>query len=65
MHGRLVRDTSPFAGRMHEPDAVFVEPHVPAEIRYLERTFGGRLRQAAFRPRRPFSSDFHTPAAHP
>jgi bifunctional non-homologous end joining protein LigD len=46
---RLVRPTSPFIERLHEPDAVFVEPRVPAEIRYLERTSGGLLRHAAFR----------------
>jgi bifunctional non-homologous end joining protein LigD len=45
----LVRRTSPFAERIREPDAVFVEPNVPAEIRYLERTSGGWLRHAAFR----------------
>jgi bifunctional non-homologous end joining protein LigD len=45
----LLRRTSPFTARLHEPDAVFVEPKVLAEIRYLERTSGGLLRHAAFR----------------
>jgi hypothetical protein len=36
----LMHPTSPFAERLHEPDAVFVEPRVLAEIRYLERTSG-------------------------
>lgn len=45
----LARRTSPFAERLHEPDAVSVAPKVPAEIRYLERTSGGLLRHAAFR----------------
>jgi bifunctional non-homologous end joining protein LigD len=45
----LVRETSAFADRVHEPDAVFVEAKVLAEIRYLERTSGGLLRLAAFR----------------
>jgi ATP-dependent DNA ligase len=46
---RLVRRTSPFSQRLNEPDATYVEPHVPAEIRYLERTSQERLRHAAFR----------------
>jgi bifunctional non-homologous end joining protein LigD len=35
--------------RVYEPDAVFVEPRVLADIRYLDRTSGGLLRHAAFR----------------
>jgi ATP-dependent DNA ligase len=49
LQGRLVRRTSPFAERVSEPDATYVEHHVPVEIRYLERTSQGRLRHAAFR----------------
>jgi bifunctional non-homologous end joining protein LigD len=47
--GPLVRRTSPFGQRLNEPDATYLEPHLPAEIRYLERTSEGRLRHAAFR----------------
>ena len=45
----LARKTSPFAVRLAEPDAVYVEPLVPAEIRYVEVTSAGRLRHPAFR----------------
>jgi hypothetical protein len=44
-----VRRTSPFGQRLNEPDATYLEPHFPAEIRYLEQTSQGRLRHAAFR----------------
>jgi hypothetical protein len=39
----------PFGQRLNEPDATYLEPHFPAEIRYLEQTSQGRLRHAAFR----------------
>jgi hypothetical protein len=46
----LVRErTSPFAKQLDEAGAAYVEPMMPAEIRYLERTSGSRLRHAAFR----------------
>jgi bifunctional non-homologous end joining protein LigD len=45
----LVRRTSAFVEQIREPDATYVEPHVPVEIRYLERTSQGPLRHAAFR----------------
>jgi bifunctional non-homologous end joining protein LigD len=38
--GPLAREMSPFAERLSEPAAVFAEPRVPTEIRYLERTSG-------------------------
>jgi bifunctional non-homologous end joining protein LigD len=47
--GSFVRPTSPFVERIGEPDATYVEPRVPVEIPYLERTSQGRLRHAAFR----------------
>jgi bifunctional non-homologous end joining protein LigD len=46
---RSCAEPEPFAERQHEPDAVFVEPRVLVEIRYLERTSSGSLRHAAFR----------------
>jgi bifunctional non-homologous end joining protein LigD len=45
----LERPTSPFGQRFSEADASYVEPHISAEIRYLERTSQGRLRHAMFR----------------
>jgi bifunctional non-homologous end joining protein LigD len=47
--GPLCRRTSPFGQRVDEPGAVYVDPIMPAEVRYLERTSQGRLRHPAFR----------------
>lgn len=44
----LARRTPPFGQRVNEPDAVYVDPVIPAESRYLKRTSQGRLRHAAF-----------------
>jgi ATP-dependent DNA ligase len=43
------RQSCPFVEIVHEPGAHFVKPNVTAEIRFLERTSGGRLRHATFR----------------
>jgi bifunctional non-homologous end joining protein LigD len=45
----LVRRSSAFVEQIREPDATHVEAYLPVEIRYLERTSHGLLRQAAFR----------------
>jgi bifunctional non-homologous end joining protein LigD len=43
------RQSCPFVEIVHEPGANFVKPNVTAEIRFLERTSGDRLRHATFR----------------
>ncbi len=43
------RQSCPFVEIVHEPGAHFVKPNVTAEIRFLERTSGNRLRHATFR----------------
>jgi ATP-dependent DNA ligase len=43
------RQSSPFVEIVHEPGAHVVKPNVTAEIRFLERTSGHRLRHATFR----------------
>jgi bifunctional non-homologous end joining protein LigD len=43
------RQSCPFVEIVHEPGARFVKPNLTAEIRFLERTFGNRLRHATFR----------------
>jgi bifunctional non-homologous end joining protein LigD len=43
------RQSCPFVEIVHEPGAQFVKPNVTAEIRFLERTSGDRLRHATFR----------------
>ncbi|PXY32756.1 non-homologous end-joining DNA ligase [Prauserella muralis] len=45
---RLRRRTSPFAGRVGEPDARWVEPEVVVQVRFSEWTGDGRLRHPRF-----------------